>query len=290
MREHLYGQDLMFGYLVAADSVLEPAELSRYKAVYCGLCRSLERCFGQGARLTLTYDMTFLVLLLSSLYEPEETEDAHVCPRHPFEKQVYRVSAISDYAAHMNLALAYLKCLDDWKDDRRVTALAEAKTLEGAYRETVRRYPRQCGAITRALDALSELEKDRIEDPDAAADCFGSLMEEIFVLRDERWADPLRRMAHALGRFLYLVDAAVDLDADAAKGSYNPFRAYAGREDNAQRFSDILRMQLGECLFWFDKLPLVQDVGLLKNILCVGLWFRFNEKYSRRAENGSGSV
>ena len=97
----------MFGYLVAADGVLEPEQLSRYRAVYCGLCRSLQRCFGQGARLTLTYDMTFLVLLLSSLYEPEETLSARRCPRHPLDKHLYSVSDISDYAANMNLALAY---------------------------------------------------------------------------------------------------------------------------------------------------------------------------------------
>lgn len=272
----------MFGYLVAADGVLESEQLRRYKAVYCGLCRSLERCFGQGARLTLTYDMSFLVLLLSSLYEPEETQGARRCPRHPLEKQPYCVSEVSDYAAHMNLALAYLKCRDDWKDDRRLSALAEARTLKGAYLDTARLYPRQCRAAKEALEALCALEASGREDPDAAADCFGRLTEEIFVLREDRWSDTLRHMAHALGRFLYLVDAAVDLEDDAKSGSYNPFRSLAGREDNLQRFSDILKMQLGECLFWFDRLPLVQDVGLMQNILCVGLWLRFNQKYSQQ--------
>lgn len=271
----------MFGYLVAADGVLEPDQLRRYRAVYCGLCRSLQRCFGQGARLTLTYDMTFLVLLLSSLYEPEEALSERRCPRHPLEKHPYSVSEISDYAAHMNLALAYLKCRDDWKDERRLTALAEARTLERAYRETARLYPRQCGAMAQALDALTKLEESGTEDPDAAAACFGKLMEEIFVLREDRWSDTLRHMANALGRFLYLIDAAVDLDEDAKSGSYNPFRSLAGREDNAQRFAEILKLSLGECLFWFDRLPLVQDVGLMQNILCVGLWLRFNQKYNR---------
>ena len=272
----------MFGYLVAADGVLEDVQLKRYKAVYCGLCRSLERCFGQGARLTLTYDMSFLVLLLSSLYEPEETQDARRCPRHPLEKQPFCVSEVTDYAAHMNLALAYLKCRDDWKDERRLTALAEARTLEGAYRETARLYPRQCGAMTTALEALAALEDSGREDPDAAAACFGALMEEIFVLREDRWADTLRHMAHALGRFLYLIDAAVDLEDDRRIGSYNPLRSYAERADRVERFTEILKMQLGECLFWFDRLPLVQDVGLMQNILCVGLWHKFNQKYSER--------
>ena len=268
----------MFGYLVAAAGVLDDAERRRYQSLYCGLCRSLERCFGQAARLTLNYDLCFLVLLLSSLYEPEEELVQKRCPRHPLEPQSCVLSEISDYAAHLNVALACLKCQDDWHDDRRLTALAEARTLEPFYREAQRRYPRQCQATRQALEALGELESRGTEDPDAAADCFGALMEELFVWREDRWAEPLRRMGHALGRFLYLLDAAMDLDDDVKSGSYNPFRPFWG-EDNEQRFRDILKMQLGECLFWFDKLPLVQDVGLLRNILCVGLWLAFNQKF-----------
>ena len=107
----------MFGYLVAATKVLEEDELARYKSVYCGLCRSLKRCFGEHARLTLNFDMTFLVLLLSSLYEPEEEHDSQTCVRHPVEPHPYALSGLIDYAAHMNIAMAYLKCLDDWNDE-----------------------------------------------------------------------------------------------------------------------------------------------------------------------------
>ena len=52
-----------------------------------------------------------------------------------------------------------------------------------------------------------------------------------------------------------------------------------------RRFRDILKMQLGECVFYFDKLPLVEDVGLLKNILWAGLWSAFNRKYGKRKES-----
>ena len=153
------------------------------------------------------------------------------------------------------------------------------------------RYPRQCAAIESALDALSEIEKEGREDPDAAAACFGKMMREVFVCRDDRWGDDLRNMADALGRFLYLLDAAMDLDDDAARGRYNPFRSYAGDPENESRFRDILRMQLGDCIYWFDRLPLVQDAALMKNILCVGLWSAYNQKYcGEEAGNGSGSV
>lgn len=280
----------MFGYLVAATKVLEEGELDRYRAVYCGLCRSLKRCFGQTARLTLNYDMTFLVLLLGSLYEPQEEAGESTCPRHPIKAHSYVMSELSDYAANMNIAMAYLKCLDDWKDDKSLIAWSEAKTLRPGYEKVRERYPRQCAAIEEALDELSDIEQAGREDPDAAAACFGKMMREIFVYKEDRWAETLRRMGDALGRFLYLLDAAMDLDEDAERKRYNPFLSLRGDPENEERFRDILRMQLGECVYFFDRLPLLQDANLMKNILCVGLWAACNQKYCEGPENGSGSV
>jgi hypothetical protein len=235
--------------------------------------------------------MAFLVLVLSSLYEPEEETGERSCARHPIEAQPYAMSELSDYAAHMNIAMAYLKCLDDWNDDRSLLALSEAKTLRPGYAAVKKKYPRQCDAIEDALRELSRLEADKREDPDAAAASFGRMMREIFVYREDRWAEPLREMADALGRFLYLLDAALDLEEDAKRGRYNPFLNLRDDPGNEERFRDILRMHLGECVYWFDRLPLVQDASLMKNILCVGLWSSFNQKYnSEGPENGSGSV
>ena len=275
----------MFGYLTADISTLSPEQYQRYKACYCGLCRSLKQRHGQLSRLTINYDVTFLILLLSSLYEPEETGGEDTCPRHLKTPQSWVCSPMSDYAADMNLALAYLKCLDDWEDDGNPGALFEAKLLKPAYDRVEKDYPRQCSAIGRAMAALHEIERQKLEEPDAAAACFGDMMAEIFVYREGRWADTLRAMAHALGRFIYLLDACMDLDADTLRNRYNPLRRYYGLQDNEQRFRDILKMQLGECVYYFDKLPLVEDVGLMKNILCAGLWSAFNKKFSRRKES-----
>ena len=272
----------MFGYLVAAANVLEEDQQNRYKRCYCGLCRSLGKSFSAAAKLTLNYDMTFLVLLLSSLYEPEEKSGESCCVRHPFAAQGWVTNEISEYAAAMNIAMGYLKCLDDWKDEHKLSALAEARTLKGSYEKVQALYPRQCEAIDAALGRLSSLEQEKREAPDEAADCFGALMEELFVWREDRWAPVLRALAHALGRFIYLMDAVMDLDDDVASGNYNPLKGFYGQADNESRFRDILMMQLGECVFYFDKLPLVQDVGLMQNILCIGLWAQFNQKYSRK--------
>ena len=269
----------MFGYLTADTAALTEEQRRRYQACYCGLCRSLEKRHGQLSRLTLNYDMTFLVLLLGSLYEPEETAGESTCIRPPKTPQPWINHEICDYAADVNLALAYLKCLDDWEDEGSLLALAQARVLRPGYERVQEEYPRQCAAVAQAMEDLHAIEKENREAPDEAAACFGRLMAELFVYREDRWADTLRHMGHALGRFIYLLDACMDLDSDTLHNRYNPFRRYYRREDNEQRFRDILKMQLGECVFYFDKLPLVQDAGILKNILCAGLWTRFDHQF-----------
>ena len=271
----------MFGFLTVTPGALTEEEFLRYRACYCGLCRSIRDRHGQLARLSLTYDMTFLVLLFGSLYEPEETAGEGVCAIHPVKPRAWWRSEFSDYAADMNVALAYLKCLDDWEDDGDPAALAESRLFKPAFERVSAAWPRQCEAIRRSLDALHKLEKDRIEDADAAASSFGELMGELFVLREDRWREPLYRLGHALGRFIYVADAFVDLDADTLRNRYNPFRRCYGLPDNTRRFEEILKMILGEALYWFDWLPLVQDAGILKNILCAGLWTSFDKKYKR---------
>jgi hypothetical protein len=95
-----------------------------------------------------------------------------------------------------------------------------------AWYETVKaKSPRQCGAIEQALGELSALEDAGREDPDAAAACFGAMMREIFVFREDRWAESLRNMADALGRFVYLLDAAIDLEDDVSTAATIPSAA-----------------------------------------------------------------
>ena len=77
----------MFGYVLVNPQTLEEGEKQRFRACYCGLCRALKARYGDAGRLTLSNDMTFLSMLLSALYEPEETQGALRCPLHPLKKR-----------------------------------------------------------------------------------------------------------------------------------------------------------------------------------------------------------
>lgn len=282
----------MFGYLSADRAFLTPEENARYRAAYCGLCRSLRTRYGQVSGLTLNFDQCFLILLLQSLYEAEEVSGEDPCLVHPVKRQPWWQCRFTDYAADMNIALSYLKLMDNWEDDGSLLSRSAAAALKPAYVRVMQAWPRQCSAMEQSILALRSLESANREDPDAAAETFATMMSEVFVYREDRWESLLRQTGAALGRFLYITDAALDLDSDTARNRYNPFRRRYGRQDNAEFFHTVLRILLSDCLSAFDRLPLVTDAGILKNILNEGLWVEFNKKYLTEKEkaNGIGSL
>lgn len=277
----------MFGYVTANYQELSKEQQARYSAVYCGICRKIREQSGSAARLGLRYDMAFLSLLLMSLYEPEEERGKNACVLHPIHHRPWIDNHFIRYAADMNVALAYYNCLDDWKDDGKRSAKTMAGVLGKHLPEIERRYPRQCAAIRDCIESLSQKEKENCPNPDAVAGDFGALMAELLVYEEDLWADTLRTLGDSLGRFIYLLDAALDYDKDARKGKYNPYLAMGGEKD-PQKWEEYLVLTMGRATEAFERLPLVQDKALLDNILYSGVWVSYRGK--GRKQNGAGSV
>lgn len=273
----------MFGYITADASLLSEAEIQRYGGCYCGLCRSLQQRHGFTGRMTLTYDMTFLVLVLSSLYEPEEASNHLRCPAHPLKAREYWSNRFTDYAADLNLLLAWWNCMDDWEDDHNLFSRAAAAALSRRCRELEAAYPRQSAAIRRNLAALHQYETGDAVSADQAADCFGRLMGELFVY-DEKdyWADTLRAMGEGLGRFIYIMDACIDYRKDARHHRPNPLRALGDNPRTREGDHALLTMLLGDCTVNFEHLPLEQDLPLMRNILYSGVWQKYDQAFRRR--------
>ena len=273
----------MFGFVTANLPELSPAEKKRYNAVYCGICRRIRENASDLCRLGLSYDMAFLALLLMSLYEPEETDGHRACCLHPLRPKPWIDNEYIAYAADMNVALACYNARDDWQDDRRLTAAWMAEVF-GKHADALdARYPRQCQAIRSCIAELNALEKENCPNPDQPARLFGKLMGEILVYREDLWADTLRALGMALGRFIYLADAAVDYRRDGRKGKYNPWIAM-GMGADWQNFDTHLVRAMSACTKEFEKLPLVQDKPLLDNILYSGVWCSLRGKKEKGAK------
>ena len=275
----------MFGFVTAQLKELSKEQQTRYNGIYCGICRQIRIRACQTARLGLSYDMAFLALLLMSLYEPEEQTSDRACALHPIRPKPWVDNVFIQYAADMNVALAYYKAVDDWQDDKAVSARVLAKAWGKSWEEIATRYPRQCRAIADCIAEINELEAENCKNPDLPAGAFGRLMGELLVYQEDMWAQTLREMGMALGRFIYLGDAAVDYRRDKRRRKYNPYLAMDTGED-WPRWEEYLVLAMGRCTAAFEKLPLVQDKLLLDNILYSGVWSNFQR---RKKEGRDGS-
>ena len=77
----------MFGYITVNKKQLSDEQIKTNQEYYCGLCRKLKQDYGKRGQLVLNYDMTFLIVLLSGLYEPDdEKKEQFICAAHPAQK------------------------------------------------------------------------------------------------------------------------------------------------------------------------------------------------------------
>lgn len=282
----------MFGYITVDRAELKGKDLSLYQMYYCGVCRELKKRCGERARLTLTYDMTFLAILLTALYEGSVEPKKEFCILHPASKKSCIENAYTAYAADMNLLLVYHNLEDDWRDEHKKRSYAFSRMLRKPYLRTAARYPRQVRAIRKYLKALHQVEEGGNASLDMAAGLTGELFAEIYMMRRDIWSQDLREVGFYLGKFIYLMDAWDDVEKDRRNGSYNPFLRMAEEpafEENAQH---VLTMMAARAARAFERLPVVENVDILRNILYSGIWVKYRrkkcEKNRKSCENIDG--
>lgn len=275
----------MFGYVTINKDELKVKDYERYRAYYCGLCHALKKAYGPAGQLTLSYDMTFLVILLTGLYESETDDSKKFCMLHPGQKHRTLMNEFSEYAADMNILLSYNNLKDDWNDDKKLLSAANMTALKRKYKRVSEKYRRQAEAVETYMKQLKECEDAKDMNIDLAAGLTGRMLGEIFVYNEDCWSDELRRMGFYLGKFIYLMDAYEDLYKDKKSGSYNPLVYIMDSEDFEERCDSILTMMAAECSKEFEKLPIIYDVDILRNILYSGIWMKYERiKASREKE------
>lgn len=280
----------MFGYILTNAETLPKERQARFRAFYCGLCRRLRLKYGLMGSATLSFDMTFLAVLLNALYELDEHEGRERCLMHPAKRHDYVDSEALDYVADMNVALAYHKCLDDWRDDKNVLSAGEARLLKRAYEGVAARSPDKCAAITQWLDEIHEIEAAGLQAVDPPVNATGRALGTLFAWRPEDyWAGELAALGDGLGRFIYLMDAYDDLPEDVRKNRYNPLKTLRARDDYEEFCRAALMMAVADAARAFEAMPIVRDADILRNILYSGIWTKYvmirNKRKADHEEN-----
>lgn len=270
----------MFGYVRPADRHLSEADRQTFHGAYCGLCHTLGRRYGLAGRMILNYDLTFLAMVLSC---GEGELCRKRCALHPLRRRpcVCRDGAF-DTAADMSVILTWWQLRDGVADHGFFGGLKyrlASLLLRPAYRKACRALPWFDDGARRHLAALDALERDNCPTLDDPADAFASLL----ALAAGEVDDPVRRrvtqqLLYHLGRWVYLVDAADDLQKDLRTGSYNPLPMRFTLENNAlspqdrQALAATLDASVRAMAAAFELLPESVYTPVLRAVVYEGLY------------------
>lgn len=273
----------MFGYVRINKGELKVKDYEKYHSFYCGLCRSLKKRYGLAGQMTLTYDMTFVALLLTSLYEEKGEQLTERCIAHPGKRHRAVCNRFTDYGADMNMLLTYYKLLDDWEDERDFKALVLAGLLKRRCKKAAAENKRQAEAIKTYIVENKACEEAGEKDYDKVAGCTGRMLAQVLCCREDEWSGYLRQLGFYLGKFIYLMDAYDDMEKDRREGNYNPLiRLYdqCGGDKAAyeKRALEMLTMMAAGAAAGFEKLPILKNADILRNILYSGIWGGYNKK------------
>ena len=267
----------MFGYVVVHKDELKIKDYNRYGSFYCGVCRSLRDNYGISGQMTLTYDMTFIAVLLSGLYEDETEHVMKHCVAHHIKKHPEICNEYTDYAAAVNVMLAYYKLKDNWVDDRSVKSNLAAGILKKAYNKAKKKFPDKAEVIERYIIEQHQMEDGTHTDVDEISGCTGRMLGSLFAMKDDEWKSDLYNMGFYLGQFIYIMDAFDDIKKDIKHNSFNPLKEKNGREDFNEYCKGILNIVAAESAKYFERLPIICNIDILRNIMYAGIWSRYNK-------------
>jgi hypothetical protein len=267
----------MFGYVRPLKPELLVREYTRYRSIYCGLCKQIGRDYGQLPRLTLGYELTLLAALLLSLSEEERPVDHAGCILNPvLKKPIVRGGAVLELCAGLSVMLAWHKADDNVRDEQALAARLARSALTPAKRKAQKRFPEYGRIIEDGMASLIEIEQAAPEQAAAAAEPFAAMLRQIFdkaaglVSEQPEIIEAVGLFGYNLGTWIYLLDAIDDLASDCNNGSWNPFSRL--EPDKARLEADgILADQEQSMDRTAALLPYRRDGGLLANVVTKGL-------------------
>lgn len=266
----------MFGLVVADITALTETDKKIYNSFYCGLCHSLGENFNNFSRITLNYDLTFLYLFLTSYFNEKVEENSIFCSVHPLKKKNVYMNKYAQYCSCMNILLTFYKLQDDVDDEGSMLAKAGTRVFKNMKNKATEQYPLKNQAIYDCLKRLNQVEKNDEHNADIPASIFSELMGHLFDINGD---DPLLfSFGEALGKVIYIMDAALDFKKDIKKCRYNPLI-----ETQSKNFQQILTILLGDCTKIYDTMNITDNKQIIDNILFSGIWYQFR----RKKTNGS---
>lgn len=264
----------MFGYIRASKPEMRIKEHELYKAVYCSLCKEMGKTYGVFSRFTLSYDFTFYTLLGMALKTERCDIERKACTCNPLKKCQY-LSDRSDMEmpAAASMILCYFKLMDNIADEKgfkRFKYILAKPFISSAYKKAAKLYPMLDNIAKEYVENQNNLEKNNCDNIDMAAEPTARCLAEMFKLLsdDEMQKRCLDRVGYSVGRYIYILDAAADLEEDVRLGRYNPLKT---NEYTKELIAEQLYICVGEAAKAYELIDIKKFKNILDNIIYLGL-------------------
>lgn len=240
----------MFGYIQPDTPYLFIKDETLYKALYCGLCKSIGEGCGQRARTSLTYDMAFVSALVHNIRREDVNIKKRRCALHIFKKRpMADKDSTSVLIGCINTVLAYYKLCDDKADGDKKGIFRHF--YKRGLKRAAKRHPEVVKIIREQTEEQAKIEKAGCAVIDMACEPTAEMMRKlsVYALKEYSTADT-EGLFYDLGKWVYLADALDDYDKDVKKNRYNVLAL--GFKDKSK--AEAVKNNAEELNFVFDSL------------------------------------
>lgn len=292
----------MFGYVKPDKAELKIKEYETYKAIYCSLCKTLGREYGLFTRFFLTYDATFYIIFMKSIFQTN-SDCVHrgVCRFNPLKKCNYiDEDKFQKNAAALTVIMFYYKLKDSINDGsffKRMISYLIYPYVKIKFKKAEKNYSQYNDIIKAQMIRQAEIEDSNTDSIDLACDPSAKSLSEIFTLemQESKQKDLASRTAYCIGRWVYLMDAYDDIENDLKSNSFNPyinsFRLNSLSDFSAEIENNIIgkiRLTANEAALAFEKLEKSCYGSVVENIIFDGMENELNslimKKRKKRGE------
>ena len=271
----------MFGYIVPDKPELKVKEFDRFRSYYCGLCKELKNEYTYFSRMFLNYDCTFLNLVMDSLNLETPMCSQETCVASPFKKKCIAHASDAKYAAAINVLLAKNSLRDHIRDEKKFYLLPAVWLLGQGYRRAMRDFPEAAKTIEESLVKLKKMETEKEANLDKVADVFAVMLSDLVVGGVNQDELAFKHLGYHMGRWLYLIDAADDLEKDIKRKCYNPliYRYNYKKNEDVAAFKARIREEVEFNLFYslseaaaaYDLIDFKKNQAILTNMMYSGI-------------------
>ena len=269
----------MFGYIATDFPNVFVKDTVLYRASYCGLCKGIGKCCGNGGRLTLSYDFTFLSVFLHNIAGRDFDIKKENCILHPFKKRpVATPDELTERLGALNVILSFYKLTDDVIDEGK--GKGKRFFFKSAFKRAKKKESVLDGIVKNSYAKLREFEKSGSDSVDMVSDVFATMTKDVIEeLLGDKYTETSGAVAYNLGKWIYLIDALDDYDKDKKSGNYNVFLTSFGEFADKKTFISEKRADLenifGEIFYEIytngKEIPYKFNHDLIDNILYGGL-------------------